>query len=69
MSLSIIIPAYNEGDQVELTTKKLKSLIKKISNVEIIFIDDLSTDDTYFKLKKISNKFKKIKVYKNKKKV
>ena len=68
MSLSIIIPAYNESDQVELTTKKLKSLTKKISNIEIIFIDDLSTDDTYLKLKKISNKHKKIKVYKNKKK-
>lgn len=68
MSLSIIIPAYNEGDQVELTYKKLKSLTKKITNIEIIFIDDLSTDNTYFKLKKISSKLKLVKVYKNKKK-
>ncbi len=68
MSLSIIIPAYNERDQVDLTAKKLNSLKKKIANMEIIFIDDLSTDDTYVKLKKLTNKYKKIKVLKNKKK-
>ena len=68
MSLSIIIPAYNESDQVDLTAKKLNSITKKINNIEIIFIDDLSTDDTYAKLKKISNKYKKVKVYKNIKK-
>ena len=56
MSLSIIIPAYNEREQVNLTAKKLNSLTKKITNMEIIFIDDLSTDDTYIKLKKLKYK-------------
>ena len=33
------------GDQVELTLKKLKSHTKKISNINIIFIDDLSKEE------------------------
>ena len=45
MSLSIIIPAYNESDQVYLTAKKLNPITKKISN-----------------------EYKKVKVYKNIKK-
>lgn len=65
MSLSIIIPAYNEREQVNLTAKKLNSLTQRITNMEIIFIDDLSTDDTYIKLKKLKYKYKKIKVFKN----
>tara|TARA_B100001057_G_C22856119_1_gene952724 strand:- start:2001 stop:2726 length:726 start_codon:yes stop_codon:yes gene_type:complete len=68
MSLSIIIPAFNEGDQVNYTTKKLYTVLKKIKDLEIIFIDDFSKDDTFTKLKKIERKFKIIKVFKNKKK-
>ena len=46
MSLSIIIPAYNETNQIDLTVKKLNALKKKINNHEIIFIDDFSEDNT-----------------------
>lgn len=68
MSISIIIPVYNESDQVNSTAKKINALAKKINDIEIIFIDDLSTDDTFIKLERIRNKYKRIKVYKNKKK-
>ncbi|MBD1164580.1 glycosyltransferase family 2 protein [Pelagibacterales bacterium SAG-MED13] len=68
MSLSIIIPAYNESNQINHTIKKLEIIPKKIKDYEIIFIDDLSIDDTYKKLKKIEKKFKRIKVLRNKKK-
>jgi len=32
MSLSIIIPAYNDSDQVDLTAKKINLIAKKINN-------------------------------------
>ena len=47
MSLSIIIPVYNEIHQLEYTIKKLIKLKKKIKNVEFIFIDDFSTDESF----------------------
>ena len=68
MSLSIIIPAYNETNQIDHTVKKLNTLKKKINNHEIIFIDDFSEDNTYQKLKKIEKTHNRIRVFKNKKK-
>ena len=68
MSLSIIIPVYNEIDQLKFTIKKLLSLKKKIKNFDIIFIDDFSDDDSFNFIKKISNKNSLIKIFKNKKK-
>ena len=47
-TLSIIIPVYNEYDQIDLTIKKLIQLKKKIK-FELIFIDDFSTDNSYQK--------------------
>ena len=68
MSLSIIIPVYNEIDQLKFTIKKLLSLKKKINNFEIIFIDDFSNDNSFNYIKKISKKNSLIKIFKNKKK-
>tara|TARA_B100001093_G_scaffold153831_1_gene146580 strand:- start:3050 stop:3769 length:720 start_codon:yes stop_codon:yes gene_type:complete len=65
MSLSIIIPTYNEVDQLKYTIKKLQSLQKKKFNYELIFIDDLSTDGSYNELIKFKKKYSKVKVYKN----
>ena len=68
MSLSIIIPAYNEEDQIKNTLKKLINFKKKINNIDIIIIDDQSTDKTYNTVKKFSKRKKFIKIYLNKKK-
>tara|TARA_B100001540_G_C15757262_1_gene619955 strand:- start:328 stop:1053 length:726 start_codon:yes stop_codon:yes gene_type:complete len=68
MSLSIIIPVYNEAEQLNYTLKKLSFLKKKIKNYEIIFIDDFSTDNTKKIIKNFSNKNSFIKIFKNKKK-
>ena len=68
MSLSIIIPAYNEEDQIKNTLKKLVNFKKKINNLDIIIIDDQSTDKTYNTVKKFSKRKKFIKIYLNKKK-
>ena len=68
MSLSIIIPVYNEIDQLKFTIKKLLSLKKKIKNFDIIVIDDFSDDDSFSYIKNISNNNSLIKIFKNKKK-
>ncbi len=46
-TLSIIVPAYNEGRTISLTLDKIRDVIL-ISNFqkEIIVVDDCSTDDT-----------------------
>ena len=68
MSLSIIIPVYNESKQISVTIKKLQKLKNKIKIFELIFIDDLSTDSSFKILSGYQKKNKQIKVYKNKKK-
>lgn len=68
MSLSIIIPIYNEIDQLKFTVKKLLLLKKKINNFEVIFIDDFSNDNSFKFIKDTKKKHSIIKIYKNKKK-
>ena len=68
MSLSLIIPVYNEIKQLQVSIKKLPSLKRYFKNFEIIFVDDFSNDGTYNFLLKTSKKYKFIKIIKNKKK-
>ena len=68
MSLSIIIPTYNEVKQLKYTIKKLQSLKKKIKEYELIFIDDFSNDGSYQQLVLFKKKDSKIKIFKNIKK-
>ncbi len=68
MSLSIIIPTFNEVKQLKYTIKKLQSLKKKIKNYDLIFIDDFSNDGSFKELIKYNKKNSKIKIYKNIKK-
>jgi glycosyltransferase involved in cell wall biosynthesis len=53
--LSIIIPVYNEEDNVALLTGQIESALKKYT-FEIIYIDDFSTDGTVVAVKKMDNK-------------
>ena len=68
MSLSLIIPVYNEESQIETTIRKLILFQKKFQQLEIIFIDDFSTDETKNKIHKLIRRKKFIKLYDNKKK-
>jgi len=68
MSLSIIVPVHNEEDQLKITIPKLIYFKKKINELEIIFIDDFSIDNTSKIIKKFSKNRKFIKLIKNKKK-
>ena len=55
--ISIILCTYNESDHIE---KIIKELEKNISNLELIIVDDASTDGTIEIIKKINpnNKYK-----------
>jgi len=67
MSLSIIIPVYNESSQIPITIKKLSVLKNELNDFEIVFIDNLSSDDTLKKLKFYTKKKSYFKIYRSKK--
>lgn len=63
--LSIIVPAYNEEEVIQLFYNKLKEVVNKISDsydYEILFIDDGSKDNTLNILKQLRKKDKDIKI-------
>ena len=63
MLFSIVIPCFNEADNIENIIKTINTIQKK-SNVEIILVNNGSTDNTEDILKKNFNLLKKIKVVK-----
>ena len=64
MKFSVVIPVYNESTNILNLCNELTEVLKNIDH-EIIIIDDCSTDDTHYKLKKINNDI--IKIITNKK--
>lgn len=61
--LSIVVPAYNEQENVRPLYTKLKDVLGQLgTEYEIIFIDDGSTDGTFGDLKEIASKDKSFKV-------
>lgn len=53
MRLSVVIPAYNESENIGRTIKELEEIIqniKSLSDYEIIVCDDHSSDDTFEKV-------------------
>lgn len=65
-SLSVIVPAYNEEQNVESLLRSTISFLEKNTlDYEIIFIDDCSVDDTLSIAKKMSIRNNKIKVFSN----
>lgn len=45
-NLSLLVPVYNEEKSVKNTTEELCKILENRENIEIILIDDGSTDDT-----------------------
>ena len=55
--ISFIIPCYNESDSVGLLYKEILKTFKKTKiDVELIFINDGSKDNTDYEIKKLLNK-------------
>ena len=62
MKITILIPVFNEVNTIELILKKIKE--NKNLELEVIVIDDNSSDGTYELLEKIINKYQ-IKLIRN----
>ncbi len=61
--ISVVVPVYNEKENVRLLYEKIKDvMVKNNYEHEIIFVDDGSTDGTFDVLKEIAEKDKKFKV-------
>ena len=67
MSLSIIIPCFNEEKNIISVLKYLLQTVKKYThNYEIIIIDDFSQDKTSEKVLNFQKKEKNIYLFRNK---
>ena len=63
MDLSIIIPMFNEAENVETTLKQVEEALSSFEgSYEIITVDDGSTDNTLEVLNKISKEDQKIRI-------
>ena len=57
LDLSIVIPVYNERDNLVPLEEKLEEELSKLElSYEIILIDDYSTDKTLFYINKLNRK-------------
>lgn len=63
---SLIIPVFNEEENVKILYNQICVSLKKIKNYEIIFINDCSSDSTLNNLRKIEKSNGNLKVLSNK---
>jgi len=63
-TISFVLPAYNEQDNINPVIQRIEELMCKFEkyNWEVIFINDGSFDNTDIVLKKLSSENKKVKV-------
>ena len=62
--ISVVVPAYNEGDGLHLFYKEtIKYLPKLDETYEIVFVDDGSNDNTLSVMKDIAEKDKNVRVF------
>jgi glycosyltransferase involved in cell wall biosynthesis len=67
-ALSIIIPAYNEDSNIDRLYREIKEVPGGLQqHLEILFVDDGSTDQTFQKLKSIRQQDPAVKVIRFKK--
>lgn len=67
ISLSLVMPVYNEQDNVNLAIEKTMEEICKFNIFELIVVDDGSIDNTNKKLVDLSMKYNKLKILKHNK--
>lgn len=54
--LSVVIPAFNEQENIPAATEKLSEILSPITDFELIFVDDGSRDNTWNIIKELSEK-------------
>jgi dolichol-phosphate mannosyltransferase len=65
MKISVIIPMYNEEDNVLRTLVEVNSTMKDYEDYEIVAVDDGSKDDTFRLAEEVSSHNSHIKVLNN----
>ncbi len=65
MKISVIIPMYNEEDNVLRTFVEVNNVMKDYNDYEIVVVDDGSEDDTFRLAKEFSLRQSHIYVYIN----
>lgn len=62
--VSVVIPAFNAGTYIN---EAIESILKQsYKNLELIIVDDCSTDDTWSIIQKIKKKHNRIRAFRNK---
>ena len=57
MKLSLIIPCYNEEENINLFFESCLKVFGKAKNIEYVFVNDGSNDKTYIKIKNLIEKY------------
>lgn len=66
LSLSVVIPAYNESGNIERTIPRaIESLRRIVGRFEVIVIDDCSRDDTHEKALRLAENLAELRVLRN----
>lgn len=52
--LTVLVPCFNEGAQVEVAYRELTAELAAIANLEILFVDDGSTDDSLARIRTLA---------------
>tara|TARA_X000001036_G_scaffold218116_1_gene204189 strand:- start:444 stop:1169 length:726 start_codon:yes stop_codon:yes gene_type:complete len=68
MSFSLVIPCYNEAENITILVNKYRKFLKNKNN-ELVFVNNGSTDNTDNVFKKLKKKYKNIKTCKIKKNI
>ena len=61
-SISVVVPVFNEEENIYPLAQEIGSALKGICDYEIIFVNDCSTDDTAITLTKLKNEISEIRV-------
>lgn len=59
--LTVVLPCYNEGAQVDRAYQAIRDALADIGDLEVLIVDDGSTDDTLEKIKRIAAADRRVK--------
>jgi glycosyltransferase involved in cell wall biosynthesis len=62
MKYSLVLPIFNEAESIDRLLIRVRAVMEKLKDYEIIFVNDGSTDESQTLLQKYARKHKEIKV-------
>jgi dolichol-phosphate mannosyltransferase len=60
--VSIIVPLYNEEENIDMLIERMNPVLRSLTSAEVIFVDDGSKDNTFALLQKYAERNKRIKI-------